>query len=173
MAGVDQRGRPGNRRIAVLVDSTTGPGSWQRSRRRPRSSESSFKSSRCEAPGELDNALEAAAKGGSRALVQLSSPLFDRPAAKLIAEFTAKHRLPAISMFRSFAEAGGLMAYGPNEAEYRQAPGRLHRQDPQGREARRSPHRASRQSSTSSSTSRPPRRSASRSRRRCWRGRTR
>ena len=25
-------------------------------------------------------------------------------------------------MFRSFAEAGGLMAYGPNEAEYRQAP---------------------------------------------------
>jgi ABC-type uncharacterized transport system substrate-binding protein len=28
------------------------------------------------------------------------------------------HRLPAISMFRRFAEDGGLMAYGPNQAEY-------------------------------------------------------
>ena len=55
---------------------------------------------------------------GSRALVQLSSPLFDSPLTKRIADFTAKHRLPAISMFSRFAEAGGLMAYGPNLPEY-------------------------------------------------------
>ena len=34
--------------------------------------------------------------------------------SKQIAELTLKYRLPAISMFSSFARAGGLMAYGPN-----------------------------------------------------------
>ena len=29
-----------------------------------------------------------------------------------------KHRLPAISLFRRFAEGGGLMSYGPNQLEY-------------------------------------------------------
>ena len=29
-----------------------------------------------------------------------------------------EHRLPAISLFRRFAEAGGLMSYGPNQPEY-------------------------------------------------------
>jgi hypothetical protein len=36
--------------------------------------------------GEVDPALAAAVKGGSRALVQLSSPLFDSPLAKRIAD---------------------------------------------------------------------------------------
>jgi putative ABC transport system substrate-binding protein len=67
----------------------------------------------------LNRALGALLSGGLRALVQLSSPLFDSPSgAKNIAEFTAEHRVPAISMFRPFAEAGGLMSYGPNQ-EYR------------------------------------------------------
>ena len=34
------------------------------------------------------------------------------------ADFTLKHRLPAISMFRAFSEGGGLMSYGPNRREY-------------------------------------------------------
>ena len=29
-----------------------------------------------------------------------------------------KHRLPAISMFRRFPEAGGLMSYGPNQLPF-------------------------------------------------------
>jgi putative ABC transport system substrate-binding protein len=45
------------------------------------------------------------------ALIQLSSPLIHQ-ASPRVAEFTLKNRLPAISMFRDFAEAGGLMAYG-------------------------------------------------------------
>ena len=69
--------------------------------------------------GELGQALAAAVKGGSLALVTLSSPLFDeRTSTKQIAEFTMEHRLPAISLFRRFAEAGGLMSYGPNQPEY-------------------------------------------------------
>jgi len=113
---------PGVRRIAVLVDSTTGP--WQLAAIKAAAEKVRIKLQVLEVrtSGQLDNVLGAAAKGGSQALVQLSSPLFDRPRAKLIAEFAAKYRLPAISMFRSFAEAGGLMAYGPNEAEYQQRP---------------------------------------------------
>jgi putative ABC transport system substrate-binding protein len=34
--------------------------------------------------------------------------------SKRIATLAASHRLPAISPFRSFAEAGGLMSYGPS-----------------------------------------------------------
>jgi putative ABC transport system substrate-binding protein len=29
-----------------------------------------------------------------------------------------KNRLPGISMFSRFTEAGGLMSYGPNQSEY-------------------------------------------------------
>ena len=46
----------------------------------------------------------------------LTAPLFSIY-SKHIAELTLKHRLPAISMFSSFARAGGLMAYGPNLEE--------------------------------------------------------
>ena len=69
--------------------------------------------------GELDDVLQVGVKDGSRALVQLSTPLFDDTSfAARIADLTAEHRLPAISMFRNFAEAGGLMSYGPNRLEY-------------------------------------------------------
>ena len=40
------------------------------------------------------------------------------PELQPTADFTAKHRVPAISMFRSFTEAGGLMSYGANQPEY-------------------------------------------------------
>ena len=33
-----------------------------------------------------------------------------------IAKFATKHRLPGVSPLRSFSDAGGLMAYGPNMA---------------------------------------------------------
>ena len=48
----------------------------------------------------------------------MSSPFFDSPLAKQIADFSVKNRLPGISMFTRFAEAGGLMSYGPNREYY-------------------------------------------------------
>jgi ABC-type uncharacterized transport system substrate-binding protein len=109
---------PGSRRIAVLVDATTGP--WQLAAIKAAAEKLrielhvlEIRSSR-----ELDHALRAGVKGGSRALVQLSSPLFDTSLAKRIADFTTKYRLPAISMFRRFAEAGGLMSYGADQPKY-------------------------------------------------------
>jgi putative ABC transport system substrate-binding protein len=109
---------PGTRPIAVLVDMTTGP--WQLAAIKAAAEKLRIELQVLEirSSGELDHALAAGVKGGSRALVQLSSPLFEIPIAKRIADFTAKQRLPAISMFRRFAEAGGLMSYGPNQPEY-------------------------------------------------------
>ena len=109
---------PGTRRIAVLRDPTTGP--WQLAAIKAASEKLGVELQVIEVrnPGELEQALGAMLTGGARALVQLSSPLFDSPAAKRIADFTSEHRMPAISMLRSFAEAGGLMSYGPNQREY-------------------------------------------------------
>jgi len=55
-------------------------------------------------------------KEGPRAVVLLSSPIASA-GSKQIADFTTAHRLPGISPFAAFAEAGGLMAYGPNLPE--------------------------------------------------------
>jgi len=110
---------PGTRRIAVLRDPTTGP--WQLAAIKAAAEKLRIELQVLEvrSPGELEQALGAMLTGGARALVQLSSPLFDLAVAKnTIADFTVKHRLPAISMFRGFAEAGGLMSYGPNLPEY-------------------------------------------------------
>ncbi len=55
-------------------------------------------------------AVRAARPGG---LVVLSSPFLLQQRQRL-AHFAGENRLPAISMFREFAEEGMLMAYGPN-----------------------------------------------------------
>jgi putative ABC transport system substrate-binding protein len=64
---------------------------------------------------DLDVALGAGLNGGAKALIILSSPLVGSTVnSKRIAVFAASNRLPAISPFRSFTEAGGLMSYGPS-----------------------------------------------------------
>ena len=63
---------------------------------------------------DLEGALGAGLNGGAKALMILSSPQVGSTVIqKRIAVFAASNRLPAISPFRSFTEAGGLMSYGP------------------------------------------------------------
>jgi putative ABC transport system substrate-binding protein len=62
--------------------------------------------------GEFDAAKTAHTDG----LVILASPLLTDNAAHL-AELAAQHRLPAIYYKRRFAQAGGLMTYGPKESD--------------------------------------------------------
>jgi putative ABC transport system substrate-binding protein len=61
-------------------------------------------------------ALEAMRRAGADALLVLSSSSFfaDR---QRIADLAIAHRLPLVAPFREVAEAGGLMAYGPNIVE--------------------------------------------------------
>jgi putative tryptophan/tyrosine transport system substrate-binding protein len=109
---------PGTRSVAALADMTTGP--WQLVALKASAEKLGIKVQvlGIRSAGEVERTLGATVKGGSQALVQLSSPLFDSPLAKQIADFTVKHHLPAISMFRRFTERGGLMSYGPNQPEY-------------------------------------------------------
>jgi putative tryptophan/tyrosine transport system substrate-binding protein len=64
-------------------------------------------------PDEFDAAFEAATARRPDGLLMLSAPLLSTY-SKRLAELTLKHRLPAVSMFSSFARAGGLMSYGSN-----------------------------------------------------------
>ena len=66
--------------------------------------------------GDFNYAFEVAAKAQPQAIVILGSPFFTFNVAPL-AKLSAKHRLPAIYTNTNFAEAGGLMAYGPNESD--------------------------------------------------------
>ena len=65
---------------------------------------------------DFDTALEAAARGRAGAVLLLSSPLVFTGRVEISA-LAIKRRLPAVSMFVEFAEAGGVMAYGPSLRE--------------------------------------------------------
>jgi putative ABC transport system substrate-binding protein len=63
---------------------------------------------------DFDRAFEAATKAHAHGMIILGSPLLtSAPLAKL----AVKNRLPAIYTNTNFADAGGLMAYGPNESD--------------------------------------------------------
>jgi len=68
------------------------------------------------APADLDRALDTAKRGGNRAVILLSSPLIFVH-RKEIGSMAVTRHLPAVSMFAEFAEAGGLMVYGPSLRE--------------------------------------------------------
>jgi len=50
-----------------------------------------------------------------QAVIALPSPMMYGENVH-VAKLAKKHRLPSISMFSPFADAGGLLAYGPNMA---------------------------------------------------------
>ena len=66
--------------------------------------------------GDFDNAFRSAATGGASAVVLQDDPLL-RPARTQIAELALKHRLPVSSGLPEVAEAGGLIAYGPDRVD--------------------------------------------------------
>jgi putative tryptophan/tyrosine transport system substrate-binding protein len=72
-------------------------------------------------PDEFAQAFAAMTREHADALVVISNELFFGHRSQL-AELTGRHRLPAMFHLREYAEAGGLMAYGPDAADmYRRA----------------------------------------------------
>ena len=62
-------------------------------------------------PADVDSALTASIERGAGAIIAVEDPLtFGQ--RKLIAEFSAKNRLPTIYGLRELAESGGLLTYG-------------------------------------------------------------
>lgn len=72
-------------------------------------------------PAEFPRAFEAAGAGHADALFVTAQPFTNQHRAQIL-DLVAKHRLPAIYTLRSFVDAGGLMSYGPSQADqYRRA----------------------------------------------------
>jgi putative ABC transport system substrate-binding protein len=64
-------------------------------------------------PGEFERAFEVATRDGVDALSILATPFIALNLGRIV-NLALEYRLPAIFWSRRFAEAGGLMAYGPN-----------------------------------------------------------
>ena len=67
-------------------------------------------------PQEIDRAFAAMTREQAGALVVLPDAIFGNQ-MRQIAELAVKRRLPSIYGVTEYAEAGGLMAYGPNVAD--------------------------------------------------------
>jgi putative ABC transport system substrate-binding protein len=67
-------------------------------------------------PGELDEALSNIARDPPGAVVLTIDAMILTQRSR-IAAFARAHQFPSISPFREFAEAGGLLAYGPSSPD--------------------------------------------------------
>jgi len=67
-------------------------------------------------PHEFASAFEASAREHASALLVFQSPMLFVHHPRL-ADLAASRRLPTIALFRDFAQAGGLLSYGPNLQE--------------------------------------------------------
>ena len=78
-------------------------------------------------PADFERALSAIVADRAGAVLVATSPMFFGHRRQL-AELALKHRLPTIFAFREYADAGGLMAYGPSYTElYQRAAGYVDR----------------------------------------------
>jgi putative ABC transport system substrate-binding protein len=72
-------------------------------------------------PQEIENAFSTMSRENAGAVIMEPDGDLNRQLHR-IAELAAKHRLPSIHLDREYAEAGGLMSYGPSFADrYRRA----------------------------------------------------
>jgi putative ABC transport system substrate-binding protein len=69
-------------------------------------------------PDDLASSFSAMSKAGANAFMGLTDTRFGANRQRIV-ELGTKHRLAAIYPERLFAEAGGLMSYGTNRAEWR------------------------------------------------------
>jgi putative ABC transport system substrate-binding protein len=67
-------------------------------------------------PAEVDGALQAAVAARANALVTVGDGMLWTQRTRIV-DFAIKQRLPTMFPDREFAEAGGLMVYGPNAAD--------------------------------------------------------
>jgi len=67
-------------------------------------------------PKEIDVAFTTMAKEKAGAVIVAADAVFEQQQSHVVG-LTAKYRMPSISLRKEFAEAGGLMSYGQNQAE--------------------------------------------------------
>ena len=104
---------PGVRDVAFLWDAATGQAQLTATRNAAAKLGLPARTIAVDDWTKFESVMSAAMQSRPQAIVVLSSPVAFQFSAPL-AEFTKKHRLPAISPFRPFTQSGGLMSYGPD-----------------------------------------------------------
>ena len=106
--------RPGLARVAFLWDASTGRVRLEKETTvAAQALGIELHSFEVRGPTEFDSAVAAATKARVGGVLFPGSPMFVRNRAQ-IAALLIEHRLPAISVWSSFTEAGVLLAYGPS-----------------------------------------------------------
>lgn len=112
---------PRLKRVAVLWDAPLATSQFKATEGAARAVGLELQSLPFRQPEDFAASLEAARKKRAQALVLLSAPSVFVNLGRL-ADLALQHRLPAICVFPQFADAGGLMGYGPNLTDlFRQA----------------------------------------------------
>jgi putative ABC transport system substrate-binding protein len=109
---------PGARRVAIVWDPSTGTAQRDAALAAAPRFKLDLRVIELRSVADVDSALDAARKSRADATIFMSSPLI-ATASERLAEFTLAHRMPALSPFRRFAEAGGLLVYGPDFDAFR------------------------------------------------------
>ncbi len=105
---------PGLAQVAVLWDPSPGSAHLQAIQSVAPSFGIQLQVLEARKPDDIDRAFSAL-RGRPQALIVLPSPMLYVQSGRL-AKLALKQRLPATSMFREFADAGGAVAYGPEMA---------------------------------------------------------
>jgi putative tryptophan/tyrosine transport system substrate-binding protein len=110
-------------RVAVLWDPKNrgSTGQWKENQLPARELGLQLHSMEISSADKIESAFQEAAKTRSAALTVTQNPVLTSR-RKQVVELAAKNRLPAIYHQGEFVEIGGLMSYGPDQAEpYRRA----------------------------------------------------
>ena len=116
--------KPDLSRVAVFGDPRVNELQWKATEAAARGAGLTIQALSVRDVGEVPGAIAEAARQRAGALVVLTSPLVFNNLGR-ITEAAVKHRIPAICPFApAFADAGGLIAYGPDLPDlYRRAAG--------------------------------------------------
>jgi putative ABC transport system substrate-binding protein len=104
---------PSLSKIAVIWDPNSGPAQLKSIEVAAEAIKLKLEKLEVRNAAEMNQAFDTAKRAEVDAAIILSSP-FVGANAKLAAELTLRHRLPAVTLFSEFTRNGGLMSYGPN-----------------------------------------------------------
>ncbi len=107
---------PSLSRVALVGDSVGNAAQYRATERAAKTFKVQVQTFEGRTPTELDAALEAARRNGVGGVVVFSSPTVYGNVAR-IATLAREKRLPTVALFSEYAEAGGLLTYGPNLRE--------------------------------------------------------
>jgi len=107
---------PDIRRVGLLWDSTTRLAQLAAAKAAAQGFNIAHQVLELQGREGIEVALRSGTGVGIDGIVVLGSPELSSPAtAKQIADFAARHRLPAISSYQGYTRAGGLMSFGINQ----------------------------------------------------------